>query len=378
MPSRRQILLATPPLLAAPAILRSGPARAADRVIHIGYELPLTGQYSDYGIRFRNSAMLAMKEFKASGKLPGVDISIIYEDTQSEPRQATTVAQKFVDDKDMVGVLGDFSSGASMAAGQVYARVGMPQLSQTASHPDYTKVSKWQFRNIITQAYEAPYEAQWMHENGLKRVAVVCIQNDWGQSVASNFADGFKKAGGEVVATEFSNPGNREFRSILTKVARQKPDSLFIGMFYEDGAALLQQRSQLGLDVPAYGTGSLYEPKLVELAGDAANGLKLDSSFVASSPDPNVQAYVKAYVAAYGNEPNMFSAQAYDAVNIMLAAIVKAGPDVTRESLREALAATEGFPGVTGVTTFDPKTRECEKKLTKMQIKDGKFVVVDS
>jgi branched-chain amino acid transport system substrate-binding protein len=378
MPSRRQILVATPALLGAPAILRSGRAWAADRVIHIGYELPLTGQYSDYGIRFRNSAMLAMDEFKAASRLPGAEVTIVYEDTQSEPREATTVAQKFVDDSQMVGVLGDFSSGASMAAGQVYARVGMPQLSQTASHPDYTKISKWQFRNIVTQAYEAPYEARWMIANGLKRAAVVCIQNDWGQSVASNFADGFKKGGGEIVTTEFSNPGNREFRSILTKVARQQPDSLFIGMFYEDGAALLQQRSQLGLDMPAYGAGSLYEPKLVELAGAAANGLKLDSSFVANSPDPKVQAYVKAYEQRYGNEPNMFSAQAYDAVNIMLAAIVRAGTDVTRSSLRDALAATKDFPGVTGSTTFDPKTRECEKELVKMEIKDGKFVVVES
>jgi branched-chain amino acid transport system substrate-binding protein len=215
-----------------------------------------------------------------------------------------------------------------------------------------------------------------MASQGVKRVAVVAIQNDWGQSVVSNFADAFRALGGEVVATQMYNPGNREFRAVLTDIARARPDAIYLGMFYEDGAAFLQQRRQLNIRVPVYGTSSMYEPKLIELAGPGAEGLFLSTSFMSESPEPAVRAYVEEYRRRYRSEPNMFSAQAFDAVNIMLEAIARAWPDVTRQRVRDELAKTKDFPGVTGVTTFDPETREPSKTLARMQIQDGKFTLL--
>jgi branched-chain amino acid transport system substrate-binding protein len=150
-----------------------------------------------------------------------------------------------------------------------------------------------------------------------------------------------------------------------------------MAMFYEDGAAFLQQRQQMGVKMPVFATSSLYSPKVIELAGPAANELFLSSTFMKEGSAPNIQAYVKEYTARYKTDPDQFSAQAFDATNIMLEAIVHAGgAGATRQKVRDALAATKDFPGVTGNTTFDPVTREPSKTLARMQIRDGKFVAV--
>jgi len=195
--------------LAAGVALGSLPAAAQTRKIVLGYELPLSGDSSHYGEVFRNAADLMLEDFKASGGLPGADIVIRYEDSKNDAREARNIAQMFVDDKSVVGVLGDFSSTVSMAVGEIYAKAGMPQLSQTASHPDFIKISKWQFRNVTTQAYEGPFNAAWMREQGHAKVAVVAIQNDWGLSAAESFANAFKAKGGSITSIEYFNPGVR-------------------------------------------------------------------------------------------------------------------------------------------------------------------------
>ncbi len=348
-----------------------------DKTILLGYELPLSGDRSQYGETFRNAAQIQLEAFNASGKLPGATVEIVFEDSKNDSKEARNIARKFVDNPDIVGVLGDFSSTVSMAAGEIYAKEHVPQLSQTASHPDYTKISEWQFRNITTQAYEGPYNADWIIEEGGRTAAVIYIQNDWGISASTNFIDAFEAADGKVLTSEPFNPGNRNFRSILTKVKRADPNVIYLAMFYEEAAALMRQYRQLGLEAPVYGTSSLYSPKLIELGGEAVDGVKLATTFMPENPDPAVQSFVGQYEKLYGETPNMFAAQAYDAVGIMLAAIASVGPDVTRETLRDALAQTTDYPGVTGTTSFDPETREPTKSLAKMVVKDGGFQVLE-
>ena len=340
--------------------------------VAIGYQAPLTGEYAQYGNQFRNAATLALDEFNQTHKATPVVIK--FADSKGDALEGVSIAHKFSDDSSIVGVIGDFSSTVSIAAGKVYAETHVAQLSQTASHPDFVKISPWQFRNIITEAYEGPYNARWISQNNIKKVAVVSIQNDWGQTASKSFIKAFKDGGGEVTAAESFNPGSRDFRAILTKIARTRPDAIYLALMYEDGAALLQQKLQLNVNVPVYGTSSMYEKKLIQLAGPAANGVKLSTTFTASSKEPAVQAFVKAYDARYHGEPSMFAAQAYDATRIMLNAIVKAGGDkASREGVRNALAATRDFPGVTGLTTFDPVTREPAKNLSRLQVKNGEF-----
>ncbi|MBP2231221.1 branched-chain amino acid transport system substrate-binding protein [Azospirillum agricola] len=358
-------------VLATTAI--AGSALAADTV-KLGYQLPLTGDTAQYGQDFRKAAEIALAEFNAAGK--PFKVEIVFEDSRSDAKEGTNIARKFVDDKAIVGVLGDFTSGVSMAAAQVYKEAGLPQLSQTASHPDYAKISKYQFRNIATQAQEGPYNAKWMAAKGFKNIAVIAEQTDWGQSVVGGFSDAVKANGGAVAFSEFFNRGLKDYRSLISKIERAKPDAIYTGFFYEDGAQFLRQLQQLGVKTPVYSTSAAYSPKLIELAGDAAEGVHLTSNFLPTDPAPHIQHFVDEWKARSGGAvPGQFPAQAYDAVRIMLAAVEKASPNPTREKVRDALAQTKDFPGVTGKTTFNAD-REAEKELVKVEVKGGAFVPV--
>ncbi|TCT44959.1 ABC transporter substrate-binding protein [Martelella mediterranea] len=361
----------------AAMMLSAGMSLAADGdPIKIGYQLPLTGNTAQYGQDFETASQIALKAFNASGQLP-VPVEIIYEDSRSDAKEGVTIARKFADNDEIVGVLGDFTSGVSMASAQVYKREGIPQLSQTASHPDYTKISPYQFRNITTQAQEGPFNADWMNALGYKKIAVISEQTDWGQTVVDNFTDEVKANGGEIVFSEYFNRGLPDFRSIITKIERAEPDAIYTGFFYEDAANFLKQARQLGLDIPIFSTSAAYSPQLIELAGEDANGLHLTATFMPNDDRPEVQEFVSAWEEERGDKPGQFPAQAYDATNIMLDAIVRAYPDVTRESLRDALAETKDFPGVTGVTTFGPD-REPQKVLTKAVVENGAFEPVSN
>lgn len=351
----------------------AGTASAAD-AIKIGYQLPLTGNTAQYGQDFKTAAEIALERFNASGRLP-VKVEIVFEDSRSDAKEGVAIARKFVDDEAIVGVLGDFTSGVSMASAQVYKEAGMPQLSQTASHPDFVKISEWQFRNITTQAGEGPYNADWMLSKGLKKVAVIAEQTDWGQSVTKYFDDELTAKGGTVLMTEYFNRGTPDFRSLLTKIERSKPDAIYTGFFYEDGANFLKQMKQLGITVPVFSTSAAHNQKIIELAGPDAEGLSLTTNFLPNDPRPEVKNFVEAWVKARGAEPGQFPAQAFDAVNIMLDAVVKTYPKTTRASVRDALAATKDFPGVTGKTTFGAD-REPVKSLSKVRVVGGVFTPV--
>lgn len=362
-------------LFGAVGLLATPAGALAEDTIYIGYQLPLTGNTAQYGQDFKTAAEIALKDFNASGKLKA-PVEIIFEDSRSDAKEGVAIARKFVDDKRIVAVIGDFTSTVSMAAAQVYKKAGIAQLSQTASHPDYAKISKWQFRNITTQAQEGVFNADWMNEKGYKKIAVIAEQTDWGQSVVKDFSEKVKANGGEVVFTEFFNRGLPDFRSIITKIERAKPDAIYTGFFYEDGAQFLKQMKQLGADIPVHSTSAAYNQKLVELAGPAAESLYLTATFLPNSDAENVKAFVAEWKAARdGAEPGQFPAQAYDAVNIMLEAVARAYPDLSRAHVRDELAKTKDFPGITGVTSFD-ENGEALKQLTKATVSGGAFVPV--
>jgi branched-chain amino acid transport system substrate-binding protein len=348
---------------------------AAEKVITIGFQGPFTGEYAQYGEAFRHGGEMAYDHFMKKGGIPGAKVVIKYADSKSDPKEAINIARMFADDKNLVGVLGDFSSTASMAAAEVYKKEGICQLSPTTSHPDFPLMSKRIFRVTVTQALESPANAKWAIKNlKAKRLAVISIQNDWGVSVANYFEKGVKEGGAELVAKEMFNPGLRDFRAILTKVMGKKPDCIFLGMFYEDGATLLQQRKQLNINLPVFGGGSLYSEKLIELAGDAAEGFRVTTPFLPNSDEPHIKAFVEEYKSRSGKMPNMFGAYAFDAATIMLDAVKKLGSNVTRTSLGDVVSQTKDFPGVTGNTSFDPVTGEVSKSLERMIVKNGKFI----
>ncbi|MBC9786345.1 ABC transporter substrate-binding protein [Heliobacterium chlorum] len=349
-------------------------AVGAGNEIAIGLTAPLSGDYAEYGTVFKNSLDLAIEKVNAKGGINGKTLKLIPADSKADPKEAANIAQKFVSDKKVIAVVGDFTSTAAMAGSPIYQKGGLVQFSPTSSHPDFTKQGDYIFRNIATQEVEAPLLAEYaVKDLKKKNIAVIYIKNDWGIVTKDYFVKGVQDQGGNIIDVEEYLPEQgKDFSAILTKIREKNPDLLFLANMYTDAALVAQQARKTGFNVDLMGTGSLYSGELLRIGGPAVEGLYLTCSFHPEDPRPEVQEFVKEYTAKYGIAPTQFAAQAYDAIHMIVAALESGATD--RQSLRDKLAATKDFPGVTGKTTFDAN-RNVDKKPTKLVIQQGKYVL---
>jgi branched-chain amino acid transport system substrate-binding protein len=371
--NRRSVLKGTA-LLGAAALLR-GRSAAADDAVTVGVSGPLTGPNAQYGAQWKASFDLAIEQIAAAG---GPAIKYVFEDSQSDPRQSVAVAQKFVNDPSIIMEIGDFSSTASMAASPIYQRAKLVQFGMTNSHPDFTKGGDYMWSSSITQAEEQPNLADYaVNGLGLKRLAVLHLNTDWGTTAKGFFVKAAQDKGAEVVATEGFLPNERDFRSTLVRIRDANPTGLVLEAYYGDAAVIARQVRDLGLKLPIAAVGSVYSPKLLELGGDAVNGIYTQSNFFPDDPRPEVQTFVKAFQAKYNRAPDGFNATAYDTMNLFAALVKQFG--ATREGIHEGLARIKDVPSVVyGTMTFDPATRRVAgAHYVRLEVKDDKFVVWD-
>lgn len=359
------------------------PAVPADQVaagepILIGVSGPLTGQNAQYGAQWKKGFDLALDQINSSGGINGRPLQYLFEDTQSDPKQTVAVAQKFVNDPRIVIQLGDFASPASMAASPIYERAGLVQFGFTNSHPDFTRGGEYMWSNSISQADNAPILANYaVVDLGLRRIAVLHLNTDWGRTTKDLFVAAVAERGGEVVAVEGYLPEEKDFRSTLTRVRDANPDGLVLISYYADGALITQQVRTTGLTQPIVASGSIYSPKFLELAGDAANGVYTTTNFFPSENREEVRTFVAAFEARYGEEPDSFAAGAYDTMILVYHVIKQAGPD--RKAIRDTLATIKDVPSVIyGTVQFDPATRRISgPRNINLVIKDGQYTVWD-
>jgi branched-chain amino acid transport system substrate-binding protein len=352
------------------------PGHAADRDFTIGCSLPLSGAMVGFGAPIKQGAALAVDLFNSSGQLPGAHFTLDCEDSQGDAKETVNIAEKFVDNPAVIASISDFTSTATMAAADTYARGKLLQLTPSASHPDLVKMNPWMFRSSETiPTYVDPLADLMVKHMGKKRIAVIQVQTDWGQSVGETFVAEAKKDGADIVDDAVYNQGTSDFRSILTRMRRDKPDAIFLAMLEEEAAVFMKQRKQLGLtDIPVVDSGVGLTERSLGLAGDAFDGMITQRLFNPNSPDPAVQNFIKAFTAKYGKQPDIWSAYGYDAAELLLQAAKRAWPDITRQTERDQLAATKSFDGANGELAFNPQTRDVERStLTTVQVQDGKI-----
>lgn len=345
--------------------------------VYVGVSGPLTGNNAQYGAQWKKGFDLALDEVNGQGGVRGRKLRYVFEDSQSDPKQSVVVAQKLVADQRIVIELGDFSSPASMAASPIYQRAGLVQLGFTNSHPDFTKGGDFVWSNASNQKDEAPFLADYaVKDLGLKRLGVLHLNTDWGKTTTDLFVARAKEHGAEIVAQEAYLGDEKDFRSALTNVREARPDGIVLISYYTDGALIAQQMRALGINLPTVAAGSTYSPKFLELGGAAVNGIYVPTNFSADDPRPEVQTFVNAYRAKYGEEPDYFSAQAYDTLKLVAAVIEQSGPD--RKAIKEGLARVKDVPSVIyGSITFDAERRVAKPVKVRLVVRDGKFVVWD-
>jgi branched-chain amino acid transport system substrate-binding protein len=342
--------------------------------IYIGVSGPLTGNYAEYGQNWKKAMDLGLGWINGAGGVNGRPIELIYTDSKSDPKESAAVAQKYVSDKRIVATIGDFTSTACMAAQPIYDQAGLVQLSPTASHPNFAPGSVWSFGIIGTQAGEGPFMARYAVQMlGKKKLAVLYINNDWGIATKDYFVNPAKEMGADILAIEAFFETDKDFTGVLTKLRGVKPEILYVPSMYNEMALIAKQREKLGwMDVLLMGPGSLYSPKLLEIGGTSVNGLYTSAVFFPKDPRPEVQKFVTGFEEKYKSSPNMFAAIAYDGINLMADVIRKAGTN--RKAIRDELAKTQNFPGVTGKITFTGQ-RDVIKDYRQLIIKNLEFTL---
>jgi branched-chain amino acid transport system substrate-binding protein len=350
------------------------PGAGAREMVKIGLSAPLTGDWAEYGNDFRRSAQMVIDQVNRNGGIRGAEVTLAVEDSRGDPKEAVLIAEKFVADPRVIAELGDFSSSACMAAAPVYERAGMVQMSPTSSHNDFTSKGEYMFRVVATQAQEGPFNANWaVNELGKKKIASIYINNDWGVNANEYFIAAAKELGAEILAEEAFIPGEKDFTAILSKIKRMEPDLVYLPLFYADAAALMNQARRARLETTFMSNSSLFSEKTIELGGEAVNGIVLPVNFFPSDPRPAAQNFLRDYRALYDADPNQFAALAYDAANLLVAALHHAGVD-DRSAVREALVGLEGFQGATGPISYK-ESRDPAKELVKIMIQDGEWVL---
>jgi branched-chain amino acid transport system substrate-binding protein len=339
--------------------------------IYVGLMAPMTGDYAEYGTFFKQGMEVAIDAVNKAGGVKGRMVEIVVGDSRADPKEAALVAQKFVANPKIIAAVGDFTSSCAMAAAPIYESAQMVQISPSSSHPEFTKLGKFMFRNTPTQEYEAPFLARWaVKDLGKKKVATIYIKNDWGMSTNKFFVETAKSLGGDVLAQEAFLPNEKDYAAILTKIKNTNPEMLYLGSMYSETALISQQMKKMRFQPIMMGCTAIFSPKLIELAGDAVEGILANALFFPGFDRPEVKNFDKAFIEKHQKEPNNFAALAYDSMNILIHAMKNA--DLDRVKMRDVIASLKNFPGATGAATF--VGGDVVKEYGKIMVKGGKWV----
>lgn len=343
-----------------------------DQGVTIGAILPLTGQGAAYGEAARRGMNLALHQVNSSGGMEGRMLRIIYEDSQGDPKTGVSAFQKLVTVDGTQAVLGDLLSSVTLSIAPIANRRQVVLLSPASSSPRLTDAGAFVFRNCPSDVYEGTVMADYASETlGLKRVAILRINNEYGVGIGTVFKNEFTENGGTIVAEESYAEDATDFRTQITKIAAQNPKAVYL-LGYKQMGYILRQSKELGFKTQFLSTVTFEDPEILKLAGDAANGVIYSASkFSPKSTDETVHRFVNAYEATYQSEPNIFAGLSYDAVKILAIAMREGG--TSGSEIREALHRVKNYPGVAGETTID-KNGDAVLTPVLKTVKDGKFV----
>lgn len=315
-------------LSAAVSMICATYAQAAVETVKIGFAAPLTGGQSQYGKDCQNGVQLAIDDINATKPVvDGKTVQFVLDsvDDQADPRTGTIVAQRLVDDG-VKGVVGHFNSGTTIPASTIYAKAHIPQIT-TASSPQYTNQGITSaFRSITSDRQQGTamgsYVVKGLHA---KTVAIIDDRTAYGQGLADEFAKSVTALGAKVIDREYTNDKALDFRAALTKIKSVQPDVLFFAGADAQSAPLVKQMRTLGMKT-TYTSGDMtMSAVFLNVAGESANGTFVSLAGLPVDRMPGGAAYVKAYEKKYNTEPGTYSPYFYDAAQVMMQAMIRAG-----------------------------------------------------
>ncbi len=351
---------------------------AGEDTLKLGMFASLTGREASFGQTNHRGAVFAVEEINAAGGVLGRRLELIAEDTRSLQGEAATATKKLVARDKVVAVVSGTGSSAALEAAPICQTAGVPLMAATATNPRVTEAGDYIFRACFIDPFQGTALAKFARGTlKAKRVALLVSSNNaYSVGLAKYFRQRFTADGGEVVAETKYNEGDKDFRAQLTAIKAAGPDAIFGSGNYTEGALICVQARQLGLTVPLFGGDTWDTPALIEIAGKSVEGACFTGHFSPDSTDPVVQGFVRRFRARWGEPPDTGTSLGYEAVQLLADAIRRAG-STDGARIRDALATTKGFAGVTGRITIDAQ-RNASKSAVIFTVKAGKFVYVES
>ena len=353
-----------------------GGGAATTGEILIGEYGSLTGSEASFGQETHNAIMMAIDEVNAAGGVNGRKIRILTEDDQSKAEEAANAVTKLITQNNVVAVLGEVASSSSLAAAPICQANRVPMITPSSTNPAVTEKGDYIFRVCFLDSYQGQSMANYLtNELKMKTAALLIdMRSDYSTGLAQFFEQQFVKNGGRIVARQSYAKGDNDFRSQLTAVRAASPEVIFVPGYYNDIGQIAMQARDLGIQQPFAGGDGWESPKLIDIGGKALEGSFYSTHYFPSDPNPIIQKFVTKYRQQHQRTPDGLAALAYDAALIVVDAIRRAGT-TDGPKLRDAIAATKDFQGVTGTITLGPDRNPQGKSMVIVEVKNGELAL---
>ncbi len=343
--------------------------------IKLGYFGDLSGPTFNFGQSAINGVLMATDQINQAGGINGRKIDVVIEDDRGSPERAAQLAGKLIDQDKVVAIIAGGTSGNSRAAAPKAQSSRVPLISPSSTDPAVTQVGDYIFRACFVDSFQGEVMARFAVNTLKAKKAVVLFDfnSPYGRGLTDYFELSFAKLGGLVVSKQSYTQGDADFKGQLNFIRSAEPDVIYIPGYYGDVAIIAKQARMIGMMQPLLGGDGWDAPELWQLGGDALNGSYISTHYSVDDPSPVIQAFVLEYKQRYGNlPPDAHAALAYDAAKLLFDAIIRAG---TTDSvkLRDALAQTKNFPGITGVISMDAD-RNAVKPAVVLKLQDARFI----
>jgi branched-chain amino acid transport system substrate-binding protein len=363
----------------ASALLASAGFAHAQATVKIASLQELSGTGATVGTNFKNGMDLAIREINASGGILGRKIEVTHSDTQSNPGVAKGLAQKAVDD-DVVAVFGPGFSGSMIVSMNETRRAQIPNFTGAEAASITQQGNPYVYRTSFGQQNSMPKIARYMAEKlKAKTVAVIYVNNDFGKGGLDMVKKALGERGSKVVAEISTDPGRLDFAAPVLQARQSNADVVFVYTNEEEAARCLRELRKQGVSKPIVGETVLTSQKVIELAGDAANGAIAHIGLSVDAPVPAMRAFRAKFEQAYKYVPDHNGIKGYTGVYIMKAALEKAGK-IDRAALAQAMKnltiKVADHPGVLMDVSYDDKG-DLDRESFLTEVRGGKQVVTE-
>jgi branched-chain amino acid transport system substrate-binding protein len=356
----------------------AGPTHAQD-VINVGEVASLTGKEAAFGQSSHKGTQLAIEEINSSGGIDGKQVALHTEDNQSMQGQSATIVKMLISRDKVVAVLGEVASSRSLEMAPICQHERIPMISPSSTNPRVTQIGNYIFRVCFIDPFQGTVMAKFAAQNlHIKKIAVLTsVSSAYSVGLAKYFKQTFAADGGDLTIEQKYSEGDKDFKAQLTAIKAAGVDGIFVPGYYTEAALICIQAHELGMDLPIFGGDGWEAEELIQIGGPAVEGKFYSTHYSPDNQTPEVQDFVKKFRARWdGETPDAMAALGYDSAMVLADSIHRAGT-TEGPQLRDAIAATKDYAGVTGRTTIDAE-RNATKAAVIITVKDGKFKFVQT